>query len=223
MKKIVALFVAAVCFVGTSFALDFELGAKFDLGKNLAEGETVVGTLSDMEASGTFQFGGSAYVHAAIFPFLGVQVEPTLFKSEISLSNGDVNSTANYDSLVVDIPVMYWSSLTIWKLSVGAGVGVNFSKDINMDKNALENAKEIVGDAKNSLSNFAWGFVAGADAKVYITDHMGVVGSLRYVMDFSKKTVPIVVENIDTGKTYDTVEIARRFLYGSIGMEFKLF
>lgn len=228
MKKILALFIAAVCFVGTSFALDFEVGAKLDLGKNLAEGETVVGTLQGMDATGDFQFGGSAYVRAAIFPFLGVQVEPTIFKSTVSLENGELNTKATYDSLTLDVPVMYWSGLKIWRLAVGAGVGINFSKDIDMDKNALENATAILGDAKDSLTNFAWGLVAGADAKVYVTKHIGIVGSLRYVMDLSKKTVPIVIEPIDgveldTGKTYDTVEVARRFLYGSLGVEFKLF
>lgn len=220
MKKILALLIATVCLAGTTFALDFEVGAKFNLGKDLAEGQTVKGTLENLDLTSDFKFGGSAYVHASLLPFLGVQIEPTIFKSEINFANNELNTTAKYDALVLDIPVMYWSSIQIWKLAVGVGAGVNFSKDFT-------GMKDPFVEIKKDLSSFAIGLAAGADAKVYINKHLGVVASMRYIMDLAKKTVPVVIEiedmSYDTGKSYDTIEIARRFLYGSVGLEFKLF
>lgn len=234
MKKIVALVFAAVCFVGTSFALDFEVGIKGNLGRDLTEGNIVTFVTDtandpknfDMESA--FAFGGSAYVHASIFPFLGFQIEPTLFTSNVKFNGEGFDQTEKYSALTLDIPVMYWNSIKIWKLGVGVGIGVNFSTDFPLDANYLDYAKDTANALINDPKSFAIGGIAGVDAKLYINKHFGIVASARYVMDFTAKEVPIVVEvidgvNYDTGKTYPSAEIKRQFVYGSIGVEYKLF
>ena len=42
-------------------------------------------------------------------------------------------------------------------------------------------------------------------------------------MDFQKNEVPIIVGEIDTGKSYPTVEYTRKSLYGGLGLEWKFF
>ena len=73
--------------------------------------------------------------------------------------------------------------------------------------------------------SFAW--IAGVDTKFYLTDHLGLVASARYIMDINKKDVPVTIAagntEVNTGVTYPTIEYGRRFLYGGLGVEFKFF
>ena len=70
---------------------------------------------------------------------------------------------------------------------------------------------------------FKVGICAGVDGKFYLTNHLGLVASIRYVMDFQKNEVPIIVGEIETGASYPTVEYTRKSLYGGLGLEWKFF
>lgn len=236
MKKIFAVAVMALFMVSASSALALEAGAKFVAGQNVADGSSAKETVKSINADSNFEFGAAAYLNFALFGGLGVQIEPTLIKSNVSfggnVQNGGATMTVNqdYDVMTLDIPVMVWLNLDLWKLTIGFGGGVDFSMDLNRDASfsdvaaaVQEKAKAAAEDA--SKTSFAW--IVGADVKFYITKHIGIVGSARYIMDINKKDVPINVTvadyEIPTGASYPTIEYARRFLYGGVGLEFKFF
>ena len=239
MKKIIALAIIAVSMVSASFALDLEVGAKLIGGQNVAEGSTAADTLKGVNQDSHFQYGGAAYLNFALFGGLGLQLEPTIIKGSVSFdtkttaSDGTVNAyTANYDALTLDVPLMVWLNLDLWKLTIGFGGGVDFSMDLNRNESYLSQIAKEAQAQKNTASSeglakmsFAW--IAGVDTKFYLTDHLGLVASARYIMDIKKKDVPVTIAagntEVNTGVTYPTIEYGRRFLYGGLGVEFKFF
>ena len=133
------------------------------------------------------------------------------------------NKVADYESLVMDVPVMLWLNLPIWKLSLGLGAGVNFSTELNR---SVEGSAGYVQQIKEN--QFKMGFVAGADFKIYFTKHLGLVMGGRYIIDFNKTTVPLVGDG-DTGigavdeLERPSIEFTRKNLTGGVGLEFKFF
>ena len=236
MKKIIALAIIAVSMVSASFALELEVGAKVIGGQNVADGSTAADQVKNLNAKSHFQYGGAAYLNFALFGGLGLQLEPTIIKGSVSFKGeADGSTTAEtteYDALTLDIPLMVWLNLDLWKLTIGFGGGVDFSMDLNRNESYL---KQINNEAQRQKAtavsdgiakmSFAW--IAGVDTKFYLTDHLGLVASARYIMDIKKKEVPVTVgvgqAEINTGYTYPTVEYGRRFLYGGLGVEFKFF
>lgn len=221
MKKLIALAVMAVTMVSAASALDFELGGRFFLGKDIANDASFqnMGTqTADLNLTSDLSYGFGAYANFALLAGMGVQAEANLVKGSYAVS--DAAESKAQSTLILDVPAMLWWNIKIWRLGVGAGVGPNFSFDLSSgDTKGMSNqAAEL---AKNNA--FKIGLSAGADAKVYVTKHVGIVGSGRFVMDLSKKEVPVVVSGYDTGVTYPTVQIARRSLYGGLGVEWKLF
>lgn len=212
MKKIIAMAVAAVCFVSASFALDLEFGARGILGKQVSGINKDL--VNEVKADPNFDFGGGVYGNFALFGGLGVQAEANVIKSSINISkeNG-VQKTGDYDMYSVDLAPMVWLNLDLWRLTIGAGVGPNFNISLNS-----------LGDiAAAKKDQFKMGLAAGADVKFYITDHLGLVVSGRYIMEFQKKEVPIEIEGFQTGGTYPTIDYTRKTLYGGVGLEYKLF
>lgn len=239
MKKIIALAIIAVSMVSASFALDLEVGAKLIGGQNVAEGSTATETVKAINQDSHFQYGGAAYLNFALFGGLGLQLEPTIIKGSVSFdttqaaSDGTVNAyKADYDALSLDVPLMVWLNLDLWKLTIGFGGGVDFSMDLNRNESYL---KQIAGEAQNQknkaasegLAKMSFAWIAGVDTKFYLTDHLGLVASARYIMDIKKKEVPVTVSagktEVNTGVSYPTIEYGRRFLYGGLGVEFKFF
>jgi hypothetical protein len=236
MKKIIALAIIAVSMVSASFALEFEIGAKVIGGQNVADGSTAAETVKNLNADSHFQYGGAAYMNFALFGGLGLQLEPTIIKGSVSFQgNADGSTTANtteYDALTLDVPLMVWLNLDLWKLTIGFGGGVDFSMDLNRNESYLqqitnEAQRQKATAASDGLAKMSFAWIAGVDTKFYLTDHLGLVASARYIMDIKKKEVPVTVgvgqAEINTGYTYPTVEYGRRFLYGGIGVEFKFF
>jgi len=220
MKKILVLVLTALCFAGSAFALDFEVGVKGNFGNNVGAGETAQDVVKGLDTTSDFQFGGAAYVHASLLG-LGVQIEPSIVKSTVNFASKEFKETQVYDAMIFDLPIMLWGNINLFKLSVGAGAGVNVSAELSRDTSYIDQASSAV---KAAIDNpLCLGLVAGIDAKLYVTDNIGIVTSARYIMDLTKRDVPVVVEGFDTGVTYPTLEYARRYLYGSVGVEFKLF
>jgi hypothetical protein len=238
MKKIIALAIIAVSMVSASFALEFEIGAKVIGGQNVADGSTAAETVKNLNADSHFQYGGAAYMNFALFGGLGLQLEPTIIKGSVSFQgekdvDGTVNVyTADYDALTLDVPLMVWLNLDLWKLTIGFGGGVDFSMDLNRNESywsqvANKAQQERNKAASEGLAKMSFAWIAGVDTKFYLTDHLGLVASARYIMDIKKKDVPVTVGagnmEVNTGVTYPTIEYGRRFLYGGIGVEFKFF
>ncbi|MCQ2576139.1 MAG: porin family protein [Treponema sp.] len=210
MKKIIAMAVAAVCFVSASFALDLEFGARGILGKQVSG---LKESVNEIKADPNFDLGGGVYGNFALFGGLGVQAEANVIKSTLSISKDGASKGDDYDMYNVDLAPMVWLNLDLWRLTIGAGVGPNFNI-------ALSNLGDIAAAKKDQ---FKMGLAAGADVKFYITNHLGLVVSGRYIMEFQKKEVPIEIEGFQTGGSYPTIDYTRKTLYGGVGLEYKLF
>lgn len=222
MKKLLALAVAAVTLVSASFALDFEIGGRFFLGSDFdkqASFKEIGTSATAVKLDSSLDYGFGAYANFALFGGLGIQGEVDLVKGSTSL--GSLNSNAiKYDVWTLDVPVMAWLNLDLWRFTIGFGGGANFSFDLQSG-NLKSMYSQTSANAKDNA--FRMGIAAGADAKFYVTEHLGIVASGRFIMDFKKKEVPVVVEGYSTGVTYPTVEFPRRSLYGGLGLEWKFF
>lgn len=211
MKKIIAMAVTALLFLSASFALDFEIGARGILGRNLDAG-SFTENLNAAKEDKTFDFGFGAYANLALFGGLGVQAEANYVNSSITFVNNNAQQV-NYAMHIMDLSPMLWLNLDLWKFTIGFGAGPNFEIP-------LASVSDIV-NAKQQ--NFTVGLVAGADFKFYFTKHLGLVLSGRFIMDWAKKDVPITVYGVNTGSSYPTYEFTRKTLYGGLGLEFKFF
>lgn len=221
MKKLLALAIAAVTMVSAAFALDFEVGGRVFLGTDLAKDasfQNMGAQISDIGLDSNLSYGFGAYANFALLAGLGLQAEANLTKGSLSLNN--VKDAESFSTLVLDVPAMFWWNLKIWRLAVGLGAGPNFSFDLSSGD--LKGMSDQTAQLAKSNA-FRIGLSAGADAKIYVTKHLGIVGSGRFVMDFNKKEVPVKVADYDTGLSYPTVQIARRSLYGGLGVEWKFF
>lgn len=224
MKKIITSIIIAMTMVVSSFALDFSIGAKGVLSTNL-DPESKVSfkdTYTNLKTNPVFDGGFGVFANFALLGGLGVQAEANFITSNVNFALED-NKVVDYESLVMDVPVMLWLNLPIWKLSLGLGAGVNFSTELNR---SVEGSAGYVQQIKEN--QFKMGFVAGADFKIYFTKHLGLVMGGRYIIDFNKTTVPLVGDG-DTGigavdeLERPSIEFTRKNLTGGVGLEFKFF
>lgn len=211
MKKIIAMTVAAVTLISSTFALDFSLGGRAILGRNIAAESSIKETLTGLKPDSAFDFGGGIYANVALLGGLGVQAEVNIINSSVSFNDGNLQNTKT-QTLQLDVPLMVWLNLDLWKFTFGFGVGPNFGTTLV----ALDEVTTLSKDA------FKIGLAAGADVKFNLTKHLGIVASGRYIMDFKKDERPIAVAGYEAG-SYPTIEYTRRSLYATLGLEFKLF
>jgi hypothetical protein len=222
MKKIITSIIIAMTMVASSFALDFSIGAKGVLSTNL-DPESKVSfkdTYTNLKTNPVFDGGFGVFANFALLGGLGVQAEANFTTSNVNFALEE-NKVVDYESLVMDVPVMLWLNLPIWKLSLGLGAGVNFSTELNR---SVEGTSGYVQQIKES--QFKMGFVTGADFKIYFTKHLGLVMGGRYIIDFNKTTVPLVeetgIEAVDKLER-PSIEFTRKNLSGGVGLEFKFF
>lgn len=211
MKKIIALAVAAITLVSSTFALDFSLGGRAILGTNIAAESSIKETVTGLKPDSSFDFGGGIYANFALLGGLGVQAEANIINSTVSFNDGNLQNTKT-QTLQLDVPLMVWLNLDLWKFTFGFGAGANFGTTLV----ALDDVTTL------SKDSFKIGLAAGADVKFYLTKHLGIVASGRYIMDFKKDERPIEVAGYEAG-SYPTIEYTRRSLYATLGLEFKLF
>ena len=212
MKKIIAMACTAILLLTAAFALDFEVGVRGILGRNL-DGGSFEDNLNSAKQDKTFDFGFGAYANFALFGGLGIQAEANYVNSSITFVNNNADEV-KYAMHIMDLSPMVWLNLDLWRLTIGFGAGPNFEIP-------LASVSDIK-DAKKQ--DFTVGLITGADVKFYFTKHLGVVLSGRFICDFNQKEVPIEVNGYAVpGASYPTYEFARRTLYGGLGMEFKLF
>ena len=222
MKKIITSIIIAMTMVVSSFALDFSIGAKGVLSTNL-DPESKVSfkdTYTNLKTNPVFDGGFGVFANFALLGGLGVQAEANFTTSNVNFALEE-NKVVDYESLVMDVPVMLWLNLPIWKLSLGLGAGVNFSTELNR---SVDGSAGYVQQIKEN--QFKMGFVAGADFKIYFTKHLGLVMGGRYIIDFNKTTVPLVeetgIEAVDKLER-PSIEFTRKNLSGGVGLEFKFF
>lgn len=222
MKKIITSIIIAMTMVASSFALDFSIGAKGVLSTNLDPESKVSFTdaYTNLKTNPVFDGGFGVFANFALLGGLGVQAEANFITSNVNFALEE-NKVVDYESLVMDVPVMLWLNLPIWKLSLGLGAGVNFSTELNR---SVEGTSGYVQQIKES--QFKMGFVTGADFKIYFTKHLGLVMGGRYIIDFNKTTVPLVeetgIESVDKLER-PSIEFTRKNLSGGVGLEFKFF
>jgi len=215
MKKIIALAIVAVSMVSASFALNLSVGARGNAGMNLDVNNGTIDQIT--EASKEFSMdtpydlGFSVYGNAAILGGLGVQLEANFVTSNASFKNVSDGKTSNYETMLLDVPVMVWLNLDLANFVVGVGAGPNFSTRIK----EMSEIKDLKEDA------FKMGVAVGVDGKFFFNKNLALVASVRYVMDFNKTEVPIEVEGYAVG-SYPSVEFTRKSIYGGVGLEFKI-
>lgn len=212
MKKIIALAIVAISMVSASFALDLSIGVRGIAGMNLDPSKSVDQAGPEIKKDAVYDFGFGVNANFALLGSLGIQGEANFITSKGKFDDLSKNKTAEYDTILMDIPVMVWLNLDLWKFTLGFGAGPNFSTTLN----EYSDIKATKKDA------FKVGICAGVDGKFYFTNHLGLVASVRYVMDFQKTEVPIVVEGYAVG-SYPSVEYSRKSLYGGLGLEWKFF
>lgn len=232
MKKIIAIAIAAISIVSASFALDFSVGVKGNLGQTVSnEMAKIENDLASINLNSEFEFGGGAYVNLGLFGGLGVQAEANVVNSKIQFTGTapkeilegteDKIIQNKYDSWIVDVPVMLWENIDIWRFTIGLGVGPNFSFDME----ATTDPSKIIETAKKVYTDklFKVGAAAGVDLKFYITENFGIVTSGRYICNFEKTTATLPIEGMEEGIEYPTVKFNRNSFYGGVGVELKLF
>lgn len=230
MKKLITLAAAALLIAGSAFALDFEIGGRFFMGTNLGNSEitdlasgdaSAKNKLKDINLDSNLDYGFGVYSNFALFGGLGVQGELNLTKGSASIGGLASGAKADdYSVWTLDAPIMLWANFDLWRFTIGAGAGVNFSFDLQSGS-----FKDLYGQVSSNAKDnmFRTGFACGTDAKFYFTEHLGLVASGRFIMDFSKKEVPVKVEGIEAGASYPTISFDRRSLYGGLGLEWKFF
>ena len=211
MKKIIALAIVAVSMVSASFALDFSIGARGIAGMNLDPAESVNTASSNVKKDAIYDFGFGVNANFALLGSLGVQGEANFITSKGKFDDLTKSQTVEYDTILMDMPVMLWLNLDLWKFTLGFGAGPNFSATLNE-----------YSEIKAMSDRFKVGICAGVDGKFYLTNHLGLVASIRYIMDFQKTSVPIEVQGVNVGE-YPSVEYTRKSLYGGLGLEWKFF
>ena len=207
MKKIIAMAVTAVLMVSAASALDLEFGARAILGRNLDPGQSPKDAAVQAKEDKTFDFGFGLYGNFALFGGLGIQAEANYIKSSMTFAK-EGRESVPYEMHMLDLAPMVWLNLDLWKLTICFGAGPDFAIQVNS-----------VGDVKNAKKqDFKVGLAAGADIKFYFTDHLGLVLSGRYIMDWDKHEVEVY--GVKTG--VPEYQFNRRTIYGGLGLEFKL-
>lgn len=209
MKKIIALAIVAISMVSASFALDFSIGARGIAGMNLDPAESV--NNAKVEKDAVYDFGFGVNANFALLGSLGLQGEANFITSKGKFDDLTNSKTVEYDTILMDMPVMLWLNLDLWKFTLGIGAGPNFSATLNE-----------YSEIEAMSDRFKVGICAGVDGKFYLTNHLGLVASIRYIMDFQKTSVPIEVQGVNVGE-YPSVEYTRKSLYGGLGLEWKFF
>ncbi|MCQ2589431.1 MAG: porin family protein [Treponema sp.] len=215
MKKIIAFAIVAFSMVASSFALNLSIGARGNAGLNLDVNQDAIQQVTGLtvDKDTAFDVGFGLYANAALLGGLGVQAEANFVTSNTSFNGGNNGEKVDYETMLLDVPLMVWLNLDLANFVVGFGVGPNFSTRIN----EMSDLKALTKDV------FKIGAAAGVDAKIFLTGNLALVASVRYIMDFTKTEVPIEFNGYTIeDATYPKIDFQRKSLYGGIGLEYKI-
>lgn len=220
MKKFITLAVMMTSLLSSSFALGLSVGVTGFLGSDIAENTAtteIANEVKNVTLDTNLNYGFGLYGNLAILNGLGVQVEANLTKGSTSINGLTEGTVSDYDTWILDVPVMLWDNFTFGPIAVGLGAGVNFSFDL-----ASGDMSSLFSQAKASYSNdnYRTGFAGGANVKFYLGDNLGIVAKGLFIADFDPKTVELSVEDYASGET-PSISYTRRSLYGAVGLEYK--
>lgn len=221
MKKIITLAVIMTNLLASSFALTLSVGGTGFLGTDIAENTAtteIASEVKNVRLDTNLNYGFGLYGNLSVFGGLGVQVEANLTKGSTSINGLSEGNVSDYDTWILDIPVMLWDNFSIGPLVVGLGAGLNFSFDL-----ASGDMSSLFAQAKASYSddNYRTGFAGGANVKFYLGQNLGIVAKGLFIADFNPKTVELAVENYAVSGETLSISYTRRSLYGAIGLEYK--
>lgn len=235
MKKIISMAIAAVMLVSATFALDFEIGARGILGKTFDnDWGTASEEIKGLNVNTEMDAGFGVYGNFALFGGLGIQAEVNVLKGTIQFTGDKVTwgsaghtdeeiKKTEFDQWLIDVPLMAWMNLDCWKLTIGFGLGANFSFAMEPSTD-LKTIKDKVKETYDGKT-FEVGFAAGVDVKFYFTNNLGIVASARYIGNFNETTrkYPVQFAGQDTEVEGPGIEFKRNSLYGGLGIEWKFF
>ena len=179
MKKFIIILSVLLTFATSSFAINFAVGGRALFGGNLSP--------DNSEYQG-FVCGGGAFFNLDLIMGLGFQ--------------GEVNLLTN--RVTFDIPFYIWYNLPIRPITIGGGVGLNFS-----------------GHTEGSQSSgIIVGFAAGANLIAYVAKHFGLVFAAHYVWDVLPQVSNTVKGDTST-YTFSVPGNQRHSISGSVGLEYK--
>ena len=217
MKKIIAMTVAAIFMATSTFALGLSVGAKGNLGTTVSNDWAEVSSdFASMTINSEFDGGFGAYVNLSIMGGLGLMVEADVTNSKIqfkgdasNLISADDYTTSTFDAWLIDVPVMLWGNIDLWKLRLVMCVGPNFSFNLDAaDRDSLGTTAEYLKKVY-AEKMYTMGLALGVDAKFFVTDNIGIVASGRYIGNFEKTTATYPIKGSDEGIQYPSVEFKR--------------
>lgn len=198
MKKIIGLIISSLILIASSFAVELSIGARGSVGGN-------VGNV-DPKYDGVI-CGGAFYANLNIFNGFGAQAEIDIVSSTISTGE---HSITFKPCEIIDIPIMAWYNNRMGNLSVGGGIGINFS--LYTDKSYRANNK--------SSTNL--GLALGGNVKFHFAQRFGIVLGLNSVIDFMP-TEKIESSTGEVTVVFGSADKSRKALFGSVGIEIRLY
>lgn len=201
MKKLLGVLIVATTLISSTFALGLSIGGKGIMGGSLGE---IQNSVTEKSVS-KLAYGGGAFVNFELFGGLGAQAEANFVHSDITGGN------------YLDIPVMGWWELNFFDVfKIGLGGGVNFSKIVGDVPSAIQSVPDLM--------NFQKDIAVGANVKIFFNRHFGIVIGANGVFQMKPQEFFGSLFKGDIAAITDTKGgTLRKEIYGSVGLEFKLF
>lgn len=191
MKKLLGVLTVLFCLSASTFAVDFAVGGKGFFGKCISPDNT---------SYNGFVSGGGAFFNLDLLMGLGIQTEVNVMTNRVTFASNSVSFT-EYET--IDVPVYVWFNLPIKPVTIGGGLGVNFSGH----SGGTASQQVIVGVA------------AGANIIAYVAPHFGIVFGANYVWDAFPQMEKSVSGDTST-YTFIENDKKRHQICGSVGLEF---
>lgn len=191
MKKLLGVLAVLFCLSASTFAVDFAVGGRGIFGKSISPDNT---------SYNGYVCGGGAFFNLDLLMGLGIQTEVNVMTNRVSFGTNSISFT---DYETVDVPVYVWFNLPVKPVTIGGGIGLNFSGHTG----------------NNSEQQVIVGVAAGANIIAYVAPHFGIVFGANYVWDAFPQ-----FERTRSGDTETITFIEndkkRHQICGSIGLEF---
>ena len=212
MKKLLGILIVATTLISSTFAFSLSVGGRGLVGGRL---DTIKNAGQDNGAG--LSLGGGVNAHLELFGGLGAQAE----------ANFVVNKLPGGNITLVDLPVMGWYQLDLFKdtIAIGFGIGPNFS-------NIFTDLNTLVKDVPNIKDESKWntGLAIGAAFKIFFGEkkHVGLVLGANAVFDFTANEFFNALaqpggENKKNALFGDSADGKRKEIYGTIGLEWRFF
>lgn len=198
MKKILCVLFTTMALVSASFALEVSVGARGAVGGN-------VGNVNS-KYNGVVT-GGAFYANLNLFNGFGLQAEIDIVSNTITTGERSITFKP---CEIIDIPVMAWYNHRIGNFAIGGGAGLNLSLYSDRSYKTENNSRTNIG------------FALAGNAKYYFSKMFGIVLGVNSVFDF----MPTKKTESSTGEVtviFGTADKARKAVFGSIGLEVRLF